>query len=261
MRFLLISVLAITLAACLFASAFAVSVSLPITQVWQHKDTNMLCVPAADATIHAWNHATVCMHCGTYCAPAACSMYALYWGRGVPFTNQDDIYDNAKLSGGEILANGMLETHGLGMYAGTPMKQPEIQTAFNYAVGIWPFQWGPQGSQNPLLTHQNVVSLIDHNNPVLWIDMGTWPSDQSTIPVELYYDSGHCKIIAGYNDMNTPNPADDQYLIYDPWPNSGSSYWLAVNQVIDPVDIYLSVWDCIGTKEASWGSIKRMFGN
>jgi hypothetical protein len=34
-----------------------------------------------------------------------------------------------------------------------------------------------------------------------------------------------------------------------------------VNQVIDPVDIYLSFWDGIGTKDASWGSIKQLFGD
>lgn len=258
MRSLPIMILAVAFVWCLAAGASATQSTLAITQVWQHKDTGMLCSPGADATIHSWNHATVCMHCGTYCAPAACSMYALYFGALPPNTNQDDIYDNAKLSGGEILANGILETHALGMYAGTATKPPEIQTAFQYAVGVWPTQWGPGGSPFNMLTPPMVITLIDGNNPVLWVDMGSWPADQTTIPEELYYDSGHCKIIAGYDDMNTADFSDDQYLIYDPWPNSGSPYWLPQTQVLDQVDVYLSIWNGIATDDASWGAVKKL---
>jgi hypothetical protein len=260
MRSVSTAVLAVLLVSCLASGAPAGQFTLAITQVWQHKDTNMLCIPGADPTIHAWNHATVCMHCGTYCAPAACSMYALYFGAVPPRTDQDHIYDNAKLSGGEILGNGMLETHALGMYAGTAMKPPEIQTAFQYAVGMWPTQWGPTGSPFTLLTPGMVIILIHGNNPILWIDMGSWPADQETIPEELYYDSGHCKIIAGYDDMGTADYVDDQYLIYDPWPNSSSPYWLPQAQVIDVVDIYLSIWDGISTEDSSWGAVKRLMG-
>ena len=37
--------------------------------------------------------------------------------------------------------------------------------------------------------------------------------------------NGHAKIIAGYDDKDTADFADDEYLIYDPWPTSGSPYW------------------------------------
>ena len=260
MRSLSIPVLAFLCAVCLATNASAGQRTHAITQVWQHKDTGMLCAPAGDATVHAWNHATVCIHCGTYCAPAACAMYAIFWGSVPPQTNQDDIYDNAKLSGGEVIGNGILDTHGLGMYAGTGGHQPEVQTAFAYAVGVWPFQWGPQGTALPLLTHPIVVVLIDYGKPILWIDMANWPSDQETLPEEILYDSGHCKSIAGYDDMDTADFNDDQYLIYDPWPNSGSPYWQTQITVIDPNDIYLAVWDGIGTEEAAWGTIKLLFG-
>jgi len=236
----------------------AVQNTLTVTQVWQHKDTNMQCIPCASAAPHVWNHATVCIHCGTYCVPAACAMYAMYFARPVPFINQDDIYDNAKMLGGEILGNGILETHGLGMYAGTAMYPPEIQMAFQYAVGIVPFQFGPQGTPNPLLSCSDVTWCIDTSIPILWIDMGTWPDDQTTLPEEIIDDSGHCKIIAGYDDMDTADCNDDLFLIYDPWPNSGSPYWLPQNQVIDVVDVYLSTLSVYGTEQTSWGAIKQL---
>ncbi|MBN2071578.1 MAG: C39 family peptidase [Candidatus Krumholzibacteriota bacterium] len=219
----------------------------------------MICIPGASAAPHAPNHALVCMHCGTYCAPASCAMYALFTGRGAPFINQDDIYDNSKVLGGEIMGNGILETHALGMYAGTAMKPPEIQNAFTYAVGIVPFQFGPQLTTNPLLTCSDVIWCINTDIPILWIDMGSWPQDQTTLPEEIIYDSGHCKIIAGYDDLDTAECEDDMYLIYDPWPNSGSPYFLPGNQVIDVVDIYLSITSVHGTDDDTWGKIKSIF--
>ena len=253
MLFLVLSVL--------FASAgdaSAIQKTLTIPQVWQHKDTNMQCIPGGTAFPHAWNHALTCIHCGTYCAPAACAMYAMYSGRPGPFINQDDIYDNSKMLGGEILGNGILETHGLGMYAGTATKPPEIQNAFQYAVGIVPFQFGPQLTTNPLLTCSDVVWCIDTSIPILWVDMGSWPQDQTTLPEEILYDSGHCKIIAGYDDLDTADYSDDLYLIYDPWPTSGSSYWLPQIQVIDVVDVYLCTLSVYGTESSSWGAIKKL---
>jgi hypothetical protein len=258
MRHVLTFFITVAILTILVAQGNAVQNTLPITQVWQHKDTNMNCVPGASAVPHAWNHATVCIHCGTYCAPASCAMYAIYTGRPAPFINQDNIYDNAKVLGGEILGNGILETHGLGMYPGLAMKPPEIQNAFTYAVGIVPFQFGPQGTPNPLITCSDVIWCIDTNIPILWIDMGSWPSDQTTLPDEIIYDSGHCKIIAGYDDKDTADCTDDDYLIYDPWPNSGSPYWLPQNQVIDVVDVYLSTLSVYGVEGKSWGAIKKL---
>lgn len=259
MRRLLFAFLAFLSMLLLAVNSFAVTKTLAVPQVWQHKDTNMNCIPGVSAVPHVWNHATAagCVHCGMYCAPAACAMYAQFTGRPAPFINQDDIYDNSKILGGEMLGNGQLETHGLGMYPGLGGKPPEIQGAFQYAVGIIPFQFGPGGTANPMLSCMDVIWCIKTGIPLLWVDMGNWPQDQDTIPEDLYYDSGHCKIIAGYNDQDTAACEDDTYLIYDPWPTSGSPYWLPQAQVIDNVDVYLSTTSTYSNDESSWGSIKN----
>ena len=70
----------------------------------------MWCNVCGAGIVHAANHATLCPHCGMYCGPAACSMYAGFKGRLAPFVNQDDIYDNGKSAQGEIMGNGTLET-------------------------------------------------------------------------------------------------------------------------------------------------------
>jgi hypothetical protein len=244
----------------LAGTSFATQVTLAIPQAWQHKDTNMWCNVCGAGVIHAWNHATQCNHCGMYCGPGACSMYASFMGRGIPFTNQDDIYDNGKSAQGEILGNGILETDGVGMYVGLGGWPAEVQQAFTYAVGLQPFQHGPVASGFPLITPGIVKWYLDHNLPILWVDIGIWPSDQENIPAQLYYESGHCKIIAGYNDNDTPgNFNDDSYLIFDPWPTSGSPYWVALNLVIDPADIYLATMQPFATERESWGSIKNGF--
>jgi hypothetical protein len=131
-------------------------------------------------------------------------MYAMFMARGIPFTNQDDIYDNGKSAQGEVVGNGTLETHGVGMYVGLGGWPPEVQQAFAYAVGIQPYQHGPVANGFPVITAAIVKWYIDNNQPILWIDIGTWPPDQSGIPSGLYYESGHCKIISGYDDNNTP---------------------------------------------------------
>ena len=242
------------------ATAFAAQVTLAVPQVWQHKDTNMLCVPGAYGNIHPWNHAPNCPHCKMYCGPAAAAMYGAFQGRVAPFINQDNIYDRAKVSQGEIAGNGTIETHGVGMYVGLGGWPPEVQGAFTYAVGIQPFQHGPVASGFPLLTPQIVKAYIDNNQPILWVDVASWPADMDSIPTGLYAESGHCKIISGYNDNGTPGFfGDDTYQIHDPWPTSGSPYWLAQNVVIDPTDIYLTVSGPIATDKPTWGSIKDTF--
>ena len=81
-----------------------------------------------------------------------------------------------------------------------------------------------------------------------------------SIPADIVNESGHCRIIAGYDDGGTPgNLADDTFYIIDPWPTSGSPYWLAQNLVIDPVDIYLTVSGPVATDSRTWGGIKSMF--
>ena len=235
---------------------------LAITHVWQHKDTKIWCEPAGRGKRHPWKHAVRdnCVHCAMYSAPASCAMCGMFYMRPAPFVLQDYIYDNSKLSDGEILGNGTLETHGLGLYAGINGKPEEIQRAFTYAVGVPPFQHGPQGSGNPMITCEIISWYIDNNQPILWVDIGNWPADQDTIPDELSYNSGHCKVIAGYDNMDTPQDcSDDVYLIHDPWPTSGAPYWMPIDQVVDSTDIYLTVLQPLATKEESWSSIKKKF--
>jgi len=242
------------------ATSFATGVYLAVPQVWQHKDTNMWCNVCGAGIAHAANHATVCAHCGMYCGPGACSMYAGFKGRPAPFGNQDNIYDNGKSAQGEITGNGTLETHGVGMYVGLGGMPAEVQAAFQYALAVPPFQHGPVASGWPLITRQIVKWYIDHNQPILWIDIGSWPSDQTGIPSELYYESGHCKIIAGYNDNDTPGDLnDDTYRIFDPWPTSGSPYCVLQNLVIDPVDIYLTMCAPVAAGRQTWGGIKDAY--
>jgi len=233
--------------------------TLPVTQVWQHKDTNMWCVICGAGVAHPV-HSPGCNHCDMYCAPASLSMFALYAGRGVPFTQQDDIYDNGKSMQGEITGNGTIETHGVGMYCGIGATAPEIQAAFTYAMGFGPFQFGPGGSGNPMLDISLAEKYIDCNLIILWIDIGKWPADME-VPQDLYYDSGHCKIIAGYDDNDTPaDLSDDEFYIFDPWPTSGSPYWMLATSVIDQVDIYLTTTNPeSSTEPASWGKIKGEF--
>ena len=255
-------VLVVCLLLLIFGGGRTQETILAITQAWQHKDTKMWCEPEGEGKRHPWKHGVRdhCVHCLMYSAPAACAMYGMFVMRPAPFVLQDYIYDNSKESEGEILGNGSLETHGLGLYAGIGGKPAEIQNAFTYAVGVPPFQHGPLGSGNPVITCEIIRWYIDNNQPILWVDIASWPADQDTIPDELYYNSGHCKIIAGYDDMDTPDDCgDDAYLIHDPWITSDTPYWLPGEQVIDSTDIYLSVLQPLPVAKESWSSIKRIF--
>lgn len=260
MKRLILPFTIIALAVSVAATAFGAQVTLAVPQIWQHKDTNMLCTVDGNHNIHPWNHAPNCPHCKMYCAPAAAAMYGAFEGRLAPFTNQDDIYDAAKTSQGEIAGNGTIETHGVGMFAGVGGTPPEVQNAFTYAVGMLPFQHGPVAGGFPMITPLLVEAYIDNNQPVLWVDWGNWPADMDSIPADIINESGHCRIIAGYDDGGTPgNFGDDRFLIVDPWPTSGSPYWLAQGVVIDPVDIYLSVTGPIAAAKPTWGGIKSLF--
>ena len=187
-------------------------------------------------------------------------MIGLFQGQTAPFVDIDNIYDNSKVDG-EIMGNGILETRGVGMYADVGTTPPEVQNAFTYAVGIVPFQHGPIGTANPLITYEIIMWYIDHSQPILWVDMTNWPPDQEVLPTETLDNSGHCKVIAGYDDLDTPDTADDLLLIYDPWPTSGSPYWVAHGQVVDASDIYLTMSQAVGVEDASWGSIKDMYSD
>ncbi|MDD4856670.1 MAG: C39 family peptidase [Candidatus Krumholzibacteria bacterium] len=258
---MLIPFIALMLVACLSSPSVGTTSTLAVPQIWQHKDTNMPCIPGGYANIHASNavHVLNCPHCKMYCAPAACAMVAAYAGKVAPFTNQDDIYDVGKTSLGEISGDGVLQTHGVGMFVGIGGQPAEIQGAFTYSVGVQPYQHGPVADGFPMITAAAIISYIDHNEPVLWVDVANWPADMDSIPPGLYYESGHCKVIAGYSDADTVDPADDTFLIFDPWPTSGSSYWQAQIQVIDPTDVYLTTTAPIATGESTWGGIKNLF--
>ena len=246
--------------------AFGAQTTLAVTQVWQHKDTTMptalteLSGALRSNRVHDWDCATArsCPYCEAYCGPAAVSMIGLFQGQAAPFVDIDNIYDNAKVTG-EIMGNGILETRGVGMYAGVGSTPPEVQNAYAYSVGIVPFQHGPLGTPNPAMTYEIIRWYIDNNHPVLWVDIGNWPSDQGVLPSETLTDSGHCKVIAGYDDLDTADLSDDLLLIYDPWPTSGSSYWLAHGVVVDANDVYLSTTQAFANEEATWGQIKNMF--
>ncbi|MCD6380013.1 hypothetical protein J7M07_06185, partial [bacterium] len=242
MKKMLITVVAVVILMATIVSAQATIKTLAVTQVWQHKDTNMWCNVCGAGVIHPV-HSPGCSHCDMYCAPASIAMYAIFSGRGGNFIQQDYIYDNGKSSQGEILGNGILETHGVGMYAGVASKAPEIQTGFTYSVGMVPYQFGPQGTANPAISCSMVEFYIDHNQIFLWIDIAGWPMDM-TVPGELYYDSGHCKIIAGYDDNDTlEDDTDDLFYIYDPWPTSGSPSWVAQAAVLNnPNDMFLTTY-------------------
>ncbi len=213
------------------------------------------------AKIHDWNCATAntCPYCSGYCAPAAASMIGLFVGQVAPFVDIDNIYDNAKVVG-EIMGNGILETRGEGMYAGVGSTPPEVQNAFTYSSGIVPFQHGPSGTPNPLINYEIIRWYIDNIHLVLWVDIGNWPADQGVLVGDVLTASGHCRIIAGYDDLDTPaDLSDDLLLIYDPWPTSGSTYWLALGLVVDVNDVYLSTNQAFANEEATWGQIKNMF--
>ncbi len=255
----------ITAAAFLFlitavGSAQAVQKTLAVTQVWQHKDTNMFCNVCGAGVTHPV-HSPGCNHCDMYCGPASVAMYAIFSGRTGSFIQQDDIYDNGKSSQGEITGNGILETHGVGMYAGLGSKPPEIQNAFTYGVGCAPYQYGPQGTSNPMLTCSMIEFYIDNNQIFLWVDVAGWPSDM-TVPGELYYDSGHCKIIAGYDDKDTPEDCtDDSFYIFDPWPTSGSPNWVPQSSVLNNAnDLFLTTYSPESPAGiSSWGRIKSIY--
>jgi hypothetical protein len=240
--------------------------TLPVPLVWQHKDTNMNCVaqppaPPVNAP-HAVNHAPGCRHCGYYCAPASISMYAQYRGRVGIQIQQDDIYDQGKFLHGEIPANGITETTGIGMFdVPVIMGGPggEVQTAFAFAVGT-PYQWGlvPMGG-NPM-THGLVIACIDDNIPLLWCDHYNWPEGMDPPPDPANDElTGHCKVIAGYDDKCTADYNDDEYYIYDPWPLSSSPYWQAANTVISPLDVYLADFDPTPNTTSSWGGVKNLY--
>ncbi len=242
----------------------AAVVTLPVARLDQHKDTTMLCLPGGDSTIHPNGDAlNQCPHCGFYCAPASVAMYAQYRGLGGTAIQQDDIYDAGKFTQGETQNDGVIQTHGVGMFDGqTPggLGGPEVQNAFLWSLGAIT-QYGINLSR-PHMTGALVIANINDNIPILWCDHFGWPSEHTSPPegddAEV---NGHAKIVAGYDDKGTADYSDDDYLIVDPWPAAATStpYWVGSSVVLDVRDVYFTDYDVIPTRTSNWGEIRKLF--
>lgn len=252
------------------------TVSIVLILVNQHRDTNMQCAadgpscpPAGIA--HLWNdakgldgvygNADDCPHCSCYCAPASIAMIAAYRGQILAKIQQDDIYDNGKSVGEVAVGDGILSTHGVGMFDGTGGMATEVQASFLWSVGPFTQHDFSPGNPSGPMTPLKLAQYLAFGHPVLWLDHGGWPKNQSPIYPSLSdrQIEGHAKVISGYDDNDTPlNTTDDVCLIYDPWPeyadlgilpanatmgpgNTFDPYWLPLNDVnlSDPADIYL----------------------
>jgi len=228
----------------------------PILLNWQHKDSNMICLPDGPFCLppnaaHVWNDAKGadgiygtaddCPHCSCYCAPACISMIAAYRGMAGNFIVQDNIYDCGKSTLGEINKNGAIETHGVGMFDGTGGWPTEVQTAFQWSLGC---AYIEHNSTNPL-TIFLLAQYIAQGYPVLWLDRDGWPTNQSASYPSLTYkaDMGHAKVIAGWDDSGTlVDTSDDNCLIFDPWPEYVDASILPVNATQGPGGTFDPYW-------------------
>ncbi len=227
----------------------------PLVLNCQHKDSIMQCVAPGPVCIpgpHAWNDAKGadgiygtaddCPHCSCYCVPACISMIAVYRGQAGNFIVQDQIYDNGKSTLGETLGDGILQTHGVGMFDGTGGWAKEVQTSFQWSLGI--VGYIEHNSTNPL-TVPVLAQYIALGYPVLWLDRDGWPANQSASYPSLTYkaDMGHAKVIAGWNDSDTPlDTSDDMCLIYDPWPEYNDAGILPMNATQGPGGTFDPYW-------------------
>jgi hypothetical protein len=235
----------------------AVIISMQL--LYQHKDTSSIpcnamppqfppcpifgahgeyCVPGPTGS---YGDNDDCVHCSAYCAPASIAMVSSAYGKIGNLIKQDYIYDNGKSTSPEVKGNGSHETHGVGMFDGSGGKLKEVQTALDYALdGITHHQ---HDSADPI----DWIILKDYINMnclVLWLDHGGWPANQSELwpPAENQQDQGHAKVIAGYDDKDTVDPADDLCLIYDPWPYYNHKQGLPANALKGPGDTFDPYW-------------------
>ena len=231
------------------------TITWPLVLNCQHKDSIMQCVAPGPVCIpgsHAWNvakgadgvygTADDCPHCSCYCVPACISMIAVYRGQAGNFIVQDQIYDNGKSTLGETLGDGILQTHGVGMFDGTGGWAKEVQTSFQWSLGI--VGYIEHNSTNPL-TVPVLAQYIALAYPVLWLDRDGWPANQSASYPSLTYkaDMGHAKVIAGWNDSDTPlDTSDDMCLIYDPWPEYNDAGILPMNATQGPGGTFDPYW-------------------
>jgi len=229
----------------------------PLVLNCQHKDSNMLCVPDgafcvppngahasndAKGVDGAYGTADDCPHCSCYCVPACISMIAVYRGRAGNFIVQDQIYDNGKSTGGDVIGDGVLQTHGVGMFDGTGVWPKEVQTSFQWSLGI--VGYIEHNSTNPL-TVPVLAQYIAFGYPVLWLDRDGWPANQSALYPSLTYraDMGHAKVIAGWDDNDTlMDTSDDKCLIFDPWPEYSDMGILPMNATQGPGGTFDPYW-------------------
>jgi hypothetical protein len=168
-------------------------------------------------------------------------MIAVYRGRGGNFILQDNIYDCGKSTLGETFKNGQIETHGVGMFDGTGGWPTEVQTAFQWSLGV---AYIEHNSTNPLTVFL-LAQYITQGYPVLWLDRDGWPANQSALYPSLTYkaDMGHAKVIAGWNDSDTPmDTSDDKCLIFDPWPEYNDTGILPKNATLGPGGTFDPYW-------------------
>ena len=122
-----------------------------------------------------------------------------------------------------------------------PTYGPEVQEALKWALGVTTLD---QYDSSTPLDHTILKSLIENNRPALWLDHGGWPANQSgeLPPLGARQYMGHAKVIAGYDDQDTPDPRDDLCLIYDPWPSYNDEAKLPLNTIKGPQDTYDPYW-------------------
>jgi hypothetical protein len=220
--------------------------------IYQHKDSTMVCLqcPASEQGSHTWNHAAGldgiygntddCPHCSTYCAPASIAMIATAYGKTGNYIKQDHIYEFAEQTSGTP-GNGIIDSHGVGMFDGSGGQLQEVQMALDWALD------GITSDQHDSVTPLDWTMLRDYilmDRPVLWLDHGGWPANQndSYPPSENRQDQGHAKVIAGYDDRDTAGETDDLCLIYDPWPEYNDKSLLPTNATKGPQNTFDPYW-------------------
>jgi hypothetical protein len=231
---------------------------MPMTLVYQYKDTHNLCTGGPPCSgvppelPHAWDHAAGsdgvfgtaddCPHCSAFSAPAAISMVAAASGRSGQYLQQDRIYDNGKSVPPEVKGDNEMQTHGVGMYGGAGGQPDEVQDAVKWSLGntIGLNRHGSGDSLTPEVLEQYIFT----SRPVLWIDHGGWPVNQSSAypPAANKANQGHAKVIAGYDDNNTVATEDDLVLVYDPWPEYNKRSILPVNATAGPGGTFDPYW-------------------
>lgn len=239
------------------ASSLGVS-TIPMTLVYQYKNSQMVCTAGAPCTgsspdpPHEWDHAAGddgvfntaddCPHCSAYSAPASIAMFATAFGRGGRFIQQDAIYDNGKSVPPEIPDDNTIQTHGVGMFDGTGGQPKEVQAAMAWAMGTQVTL--TEHSASDPLSAELLKTYIASGRPVLWMDHGGWPVNQSSLyPSAANKDlQGHVKVIAGYDDRGTSGTGDDLCLIYDPWPEYDREGILPVNATLGPGGTHDPYW-------------------